>query len=205
MRGSVAFSAGAAAFGRSVFWELCGTDPTRVLLSLPQPKDLAPFRRAFGKAKLVFEAEHFGLIYSRSALARTIPSADRDKHHEIRKFIAERWNFLQPDILDRVMRVLVPSVLAGTPSLKATAELLVMHPRTLHRALQARGLSFRDAVNEARFEIASQLLRDTRMRIGDLAGILGYSEVSAFTRFFTGMSGQSPSDWKEQELAKDDV
>jgi hypothetical protein len=33
------------------------------------------------------------------------------------------------------MRVLVPSVLAGAPSLKATAELLAMHPRTLNRAL----------------------------------------------------------------------
>ena len=98
------------------------------------------------------------------------------------------------------MRVLVPSVLAGSPSLKATAEMLVMHPRTLHRALQTRGLSFRDAVNEARFEMASQLLRDTRVGIGSLAQILGYSEVSAFTRFFKSMSGQSPSDWKQREL-----
>ena len=75
-----------------------------------------------------------------------------------------------------------------------------MHPRTLNRALQTRGLSFRDAVNEARFEMASQLLRDTRVSIGSLAQILGYSEVSAFTRFFTSMSGQSPSDWKQREL-----
>ena len=99
------------------------------------------------------------------------------------------------------MRVLVPSVLAGTPSLKATADLLVMHPRTLNRALQARGLSFREAVNEARFEMASQLLRDTRVSVGGLAQILGYSEVSAFTRFFTTMAGLSPSEWKQQELA----
>ena len=103
------------------------------------------------------------------------------------------------------MRVLVPSVLAGSPSLKATADMLVMHPRTLHRALQTRGLSFRDAVNEARFEMASQLLRDTRVSIGSLAQILGYSEVSAFTRFFKSMSGQSPSDWKQQQLSRTDV
>jgi len=101
-----------------------------------------------------------------------------------------------------VMRVLVPSVLAGAPSLKATADLLVMHPRTLNRALEKRGLSFRDAVNEARFEMASQLLRDTRVNIGSLAQILGYSEVSAFTRFFTGMAGQSPSEWKQRQLAE---
>ena len=99
------------------------------------------------------------------------------------------------------MRVLVPSVLAGTPSLQATADLLAMHPRTLNRALQARGFSFREAVNEARFEMATQLLRDTRLSVGGLAQILGYSEVSAFTRFFTGMAGLTPTEWKQRELS----
>jgi AraC-like DNA-binding protein len=193
------------AFARSVLCELCSVEPTRVLLSLPQPEDIAPVRRAFGRAKLVFEAEHFGLIYPRAALAKAIPTADPASHAQIRKFVAERWDFLQPDILDRVMRVLVPSVLAGAPSLKTTADLLVMHPRTLNRALEKLGFSFRDAVNEARFEMASQLLRDTRVNIGSLAQILGYSEVSAFTRFFTNMAGQSPSEWKERELAATSV
>jgi AraC-like DNA-binding protein len=201
LKGSALFSTGAAAFGRSVFFELCGVEPTHALLSLPRPTELSPYKRAFGRAKLVFEAEHFGLVYSRAALAKRIPTTDPVLHSEIRKFITDRWNSLQPDILDRVMRVLVPSVLAGEPSRKAIAELLVMHPRTLSRALQIRGFSFREAVNEARFEMASQLLRDTRLSVGSLAGILGYSEVSAFTRFFTSMAGQSPSEWKERELA----
>lgn len=202
LRGSATFSVGAVAFGRAIFVELCGAEPVRVLLSLPEPEDVSPYKRAFGRARLVFEAEHFGLIYARSALARPACGAHAARHAEIRKFIAERWNSLQPDILDRVMRVLVPSVLAGTPSLERTANLLVMHPRTLNRALQARGATFRDAVNEARFEMASQLLRDTRFSIGNLAQMLGYSEVSAFTRFFTSMSGLSPSDWKQRELAE---
>jgi AraC-like DNA-binding protein len=202
LRGSVVFSAAATAFGRKVFGELCGVEPTRVLLSLPPPNDLAPYRRAFGRAKLVFESEHFGLVYNRAALAKPIPTADAALHAESRRFVAERWNFLQPDILDRVMRVLVPMVLSGTPSLTTTAELLVMHPRTLNRALQARDLSFRDLVKEARFEIAAQLLRESGVSVQSLAQILGYSEVSAFTRFFTSMAGEPPSEWKQRELAK---
>jgi hypothetical protein len=47
---------------------------------------------------------------------------------------------------------------------------------------------------------ASQLPRDTRVRVGGLAQILGYSEVGAFTRFFTSMAGQSPSQRKQQEF-----
>jgi AraC-like DNA-binding protein len=202
LRGSGFFSLGAMAFGRSVLSELCGAEPAGVLLSLPEPEDLAPYKQAFGRAKLVFEAEHFGLLYSRSALAKAIPTADPVVHADIQKVVAERWSLLEPDIQDRVMRVLVPSVLAGTPSLRATADLLAIHPRTLNRALERRGVSFRDAVNEARFEMASQLLRDTRVSVGNLAEILGYSEVSAFTRFFTSMAGQSPSEWKQAELVR---
>jgi AraC-like DNA-binding protein len=205
LRAAAPFSLGAMAFARSVLAELCGVEPTRVLLSLPRPEDISPYRCAFGRAKLVFEAEHFGVIYSRAALAKAIPTADPVSHVEIRKFVAERWNFLQPNIQDRVMRVLVPSVLEGAPSLKGTADLLVMHPRTLNRALEKLGFSFRYAVNEARFEMASQLLRDTRVGVGSLAQTLGYSEVSAFTRFFTGMAGRSPSEWKQAELAKANV
>ena len=84
---------------------------------------------------------------------------------------------------------------------KKTADLLVLHPRTLNRVLQARGTSFREARNEARFEIAAQLLRDTRLPIREVAQLLGYSEVSAFTRFFTEEVGLPPSEWRERELA----
>ena len=57
----------------------------------------------------------------------------------------------------------------------------------------------------AGFEMASQLRRDTRLGVGSLAQILGYSEVSAFTWFFTGMAGQPPSAWRQAELAKANV
>ena len=38
------------------------------------------------------------------------------------------------------------------------------------------------------------------MSVDGLAQILGYSEVSAFTRFSTSMAGLSPSEWKSREL-----
>jgi AraC-like DNA-binding protein len=53
--------------------------------------------------------------------------------------------------------------------------------------------------------MASQLRRDTRLGVGSLAQILGYSEVSAFTWFFTGMARQPPSAWRQAELAKANV
>jgi AraC-like DNA-binding protein len=201
LRGSAGFSVGAAAFGRQIFAELCGVEPTRVFLSVPPPVSDASYARVFGKAEIVFEATHIGLTYPRAALAKPIPTANPATHAQIRKFAAERWNFLQPDVLDRVMRVLVPLVLGGAASQKKTAGLLLLHPRTLNRMLQARGTSFREVRNEARFEIAAQLLLETKLGIADVAQMLGYSELSAFTRFFAGATGLPPSEWRKRALA----
>jgi AraC-like DNA-binding protein len=204
LKGASHYSLGSLAFGSTLFFELCGVEPSRVLLSLPTPQDLAPFKRAFGRAKIIFEAEHFGLVYSQQTLAKPIPTADPAMHAQMRCFVAERWTYLEPDIRDRIMRVLVPLVLAGIPSVKMTARLLDMHPRTLNRALRARAYSHRQAVNDARFEMASQLLRDTGVGVGNLAKIFGYSEVSAFSRFFATMAGLPPSEWKQAALSVKD-
>ena len=88
LRGAAPFSAGAIAFGRAIFAELCGVEPTRALLSLPRPADLSPYRRAFGRAKLVFEAEHFGLVYSARRARETDP--DRRSARSMRTF-ASSW------------------------------------------------------------------------------------------------------------------
>jgi len=99
------------------------------------------------------------------------------------------------------MRVLVPSVWGGAVAEGDRRAARHASPDVEPGAANA-GLSFREAVNEARFEMANQLLRDTRLSVGSLPQMLGYSEVSAFTRFFASMAGLSPSEWKQQELAR---
>jgi AraC-like DNA-binding protein len=101
----------------------------------------------------------------------------------------------QPDIRERVLRILVPSILSGGQLLEATASELGMTPR-LHRALKRNGCTFRDLVNQARYEMATQFLVDARMSIAQIAEVLGYSEVSAFNRFFGSMGGAPPARWR---------
>jgi arylsulfatase A-like enzyme len=65
----------------------------------------------------------------------------------------------------RVERVLRRLLIAGDPeggaSLEQMAALFSLHPRTLNRRLQAEGTSFRTLLDESRYRIARQLLRDT--------------------------------------------
>jgi AraC-like DNA-binding protein len=68
-----------------------------------------------------------------------------------------------------------------------------MHRRTLFRRLRGAGTGIRELTNEVRFEIARQLLRNTRISLVQVAADLGYSEASAFTRAFRRWSGQTPA------------
>ena len=84
----------------------------------------------------------------------------------------------------------------GTCSAATVARLFSMHRRTLHRHLRMEGLAFRQVANEIRFEIACELLENTDMALSQIAAVLRYSELSAFTRAFRRWSGQTPSAWR---------
>jgi AraC-like DNA-binding protein len=64
----------------------------------------------------------------------------------------------------------------------------------------AGSTNFQQILDEIRFEAACQLLDKTQLPITDIAGSLGYSESSAFTRAFRRWSGAAPSRRRQTEL-----
>lgn len=96
-----------------------------------------------------------------------------------------------------VSRKLRAQVISSKTSLETIASELSMHPRTLNRRLQAEGKTFRELINEARFEVARQLLTGTKMGIADIGLVLGYAQPSGFTRAFLRWAGVAPSEWRE--------
>jgi AraC-like DNA-binding protein len=93
-------------------------------------------------------------------------------------------------------RVLRTKLLKEDCSAAMVARLFSMHRRTMNRHLRTEGLAFREVANEIRFEIACELLESTDMTLSQVAAILRYSELSAFTRAFRRWSGQAPSAWR---------
>lgn len=93
----------------------------------------------------------------------------------------------------KVKSVVAGLALAGTVSLENAAGLLGTSPRTLQRRLNRRGISFWALVEQSRFEIAAALLRDTDLRVQEIATRLGYSSPGGFSRAFFRWAGCSPS------------
>ncbi|WP_262265719.1 helix-turn-helix domain-containing protein [Microvirga yunnanensis] len=99
-------------------------------------------------------------------------------------------------LTEDLRRVLRTELLRDTCSATTVARLFSMHRRTLNRHLRTEGHAFRQVANEVRFEIACELLENTDMGLSQIAAVLRYSELSAFTRAFRRWSGQTPTAWR---------
>jgi len=73
-------------------------------------------------------------------------------------------------------------------------------PRTLARRLAAEGSSFAEILTEVRSALADRYLADRTLPISQIAWLLGYAEISAFTRAFQRWTGTVPSAARAQQL-----
>jgi AraC-like DNA-binding protein len=71
-----------------------------------------------------------------------------------------------------------------------------MTRRTLTRRLSAFDTGFQPLVDEIRFEVARQMLEDTKMEILEISALMGYAGPNAFTRAFRRWSGTTPAKWR---------
>jgi len=76
------------------------------------------------------------------------------------------------------------------------ARYLHLHRRTLNRRLKQAGTTFRQVLDQVRFELAQEMLSDTSLHIAEIAARLGYRMPSTFTRAFRRWSGSSPARWR---------
>jgi AraC-like DNA-binding protein len=69
---------------------------------------------------------------------------------------------------------------------------LCMSQRTFSRRLSLEGLTFSEALENVRRDLVEQYLTDQGLSISQIAWLLGYQEVSAFTHAFKRWTGRTP-------------
>jgi AraC-like DNA-binding protein len=65
--------------------------------------------------------------------------------------------------------------------------------RNLNRKLSNEGTSFKTLMMEIRRELAEQYISDSTLTLTEISFLLGFSEVSSFSRAYRRWEGQSPS------------
>jgi len=176
--------------------ELCGEawNPREVTLPCSRPVDLRPYRDHF-RCRLRFDAERAAFSFPKAAMEQAVAGGDPARKRALE---GEAQRLLDKNFMPLLYRVLRELLARGTVSAEATAQELALHRRTFTRRLQAHGVTFQAVLDEVRYEVARQLLRDTKLPIVKIAEALCYAEASSFNHAFRRWSGQSPSDSRAQ-------
>ncbi|SDI70468.1 AraC family transcriptional regulator [Aliiruegeria lutimaris] len=109
----------------------------------------------------------------------------------------------QPDLpLDtRVVEEIAKLLSGGVPPLAEVAMTLGMGARTLQRRLAERGTTYQALVDEARRQLAHQLVGGSQYALSEIAFLTGFSEQSAFISAFKRWEGQTPRAFRQAGAA----
>lgn len=160
------------------------------------PADLRLHRRLFG-CDTVFGAEFNGIACPASAFRAPNPNAVPAMARLAQRYL----DSLQPDherSLEFEVRQAVYLLLPmGRATVEQIAQSLGLNVRTLQRRLRDGDASFSDLVNEVRRDLVQRYMQNAGYSMSRIAGLLGYSVPSSFTRWFTAEFGATPANWRQ--------
>lgn len=165
----------------------------------PPAAELPIFRRLF-RCRAEFNSEFNGLVLEPGDLDRPSRRADSALAEHARALIeAERRPERQSLTVqvEQSMLLLLPS---GYATIETCCSLLGMSVRTLQRRLDEERTSFSEVVNRLRVQLCGQYLANPHVRITDVAGMLGYGSITAFSRWHVQTFGSKPKDRRKAAM-----
>jgi AraC-like DNA-binding protein len=187
----------AIAIGYRLLCALCGPGfaPTRVQFAYGCPRNKALHSRLF-RCKVTFDADLSGIVIGSASLSRSIEGADPQLRALLEKAILDAEASGPMTFGERLESALHQLVLSGGVSADAICSQFAISERTLRRRLREDGKSLQQFVNQTRYELARQLLRNSNMPISKIAAALHYADPNIFSRAFRKWACLSPKQWR---------
>ena len=144
-------------------------------------------------APVFTEQPRAALHVSRETLRADLRGANPALRQITEDYVARHFQDPGESVTARVRQALRRTLGTAQGNKVGVAGLLAIHPRTLQRHLAAEHTTFEAIREETRKEAALRYLRETKVPLGQLAGLLGFSEQSAMTRSCRRWFGVPPS------------
>lgn len=172
--------------------------PRSVCFTHPAPASMATFSRVFGMPG-TFNQDFDGIVCLSSDLDAPLPSYDpvmaQQVKHYLRTLLAQSTAATMSDMVRKLVYALLP---AGLCSVERVAQHLSVDRRTVHRRLGQEHTSYSEILAQAREDLVIRYLENRDRPLSEVAALLGFSSLSAFSRWFSGRFGRSVSAWRAQ-------
>jgi AraC-like DNA-binding protein len=179
----------------SIIRELSGKNfrPRLVEFCHSQLKSTGKHHSLFG-CDVLFERRNNRIHFSRKVLDYPVLTADKGLFEALVFYLDSQLCLRseEDDLLAKVRHLISISLGEGLPDLNQIASLLGMSGRTLQRKLRDENLAFADLVDDIRYAIAQDYVSHSEFSLTDISLMLGYGELSSFSRAFKRWAGKSP-------------
>ena len=174
--------------------------PSRIRVMHHRAKMPADFRSFLG-CEIEFGADVDELVFPPAVKLMPLVGADPYLNRLLIKYCEEALAHRQSDVASlrsRVENAIAPLLPHGTARAAEIARRLGMSQRTLARRLSAEGLTLSVILDELKASLARNYLKTGDLPVSQIAWLLGYREVSAFTHAFKRWTGMNPRQLRAQ-------
>jgi len=176
-------------------------NPQQVWVSHDAPGYLAAIARYFRVTPEV--GEHFDIVFARSVAEAELHSSEPQLAAMIEATLNERLAEQEKGSLVIQLSLWIEGQLPeGEPALSDAAARFHMSVRSLQRRLGDEDLTWKQLLEKTRRTLVERHVHQPGMTVTQLAFLLGFSDVSAFSRAFKKWYGVAPSQFRSQ--ASDD-
>ncbi|WP_205510989.1 AraC family transcriptional regulator [Longitalea arenae] len=164
---------------------------------MPDISNPEEYERVF-RCKPVAKSRKNAISFDSSFWAEPIITAN----YELQHFLKEKMTAVlhtvkrKERLSDKIYRYLITNAYLGIVSLEETAANFHMSPRTLQRRLKEEAVNFQQLADNARQYLAVQTLKQGKYTVKEIAYMMGYNELSAFSRAFKRWTGKSPESYR---------
>jgi len=159
----------------------------------PPKKDL--YRKFFG-TDIEFNQDFNGIVCASRDIDAAVPAADTKMVRHVQQYLdtlASRRNASMSASVRECIYTMLPSGLCSADSVAAR---LGVDRRTVYRHLTREGKTFSSLMDSVRAELVTRYIDNRDRPLASLAELLGFSALSAFSRWFRTRFGCSVSEWR---------
>jgi len=169
-------------------------NPMMVTFIHPPPADTSYYFQLF-RCPVEFNAEYNSIQIDRQKAEQRLTGSNKQlaqlNDHMVVRYLASQ---AKGDIVNRVKTAILEELGEGSVTESTIADDLHMSTRNLNRKLSAENTSFKTLMLEIRTELANQYINDATLTLTEISFMLGFSEISSFSRAYKRWTGMSPSE-----------
>ena len=167
----------------------------------PPLAERAVYQRMFS-GPLEFDSEYEGILVTQADLDRPNPRSDPALANHARNLVNAMIDPGERSVVQEVEQAIQLLMPAGRASIASVADSLGMTVRTLQRRLDEDNTQFSDLLDRVRVREVGRYVAQRRLRLTDIADLLGYSSLSAFSNWYRGRFNETPSEARRRARSK---